>query len=78
MENLIREMIEKAEYYYFDLNQYDEARELIEYVKRLIGTFASTMNCPSNWRYIGDELAREIDNDTWTFEALELWDYEEV
>ena len=42
MEQTIRLMIEQAET--------EENYSLIGYVKQLIDEFATTINCPSNWR----------------------------
>ena len=77
MEKLIRDMIEKAEYYYFKIDRIDEAYELMRFTRELIDKFAETINCPSNWRSIGEELAEEYDEDTWTYEQLELWNHKE-
>ena len=35
----------------------EENYSLIGYVKQLIDEFATTINCPSNWRDIGSKLA---------------------
>lgn len=76
MENIIREMIEKA-IYYDNLEHYDEAREMLQFVRDLIEQMAMTINCPSNWRSIGTELAEKYKNNSWIFDELELWNYEE-
>lgn len=67
MEQIIRLMIEQAET--------EENYSLIGYVGQLINKYANTINCPSNWRDIGQELAKEYDSDTWVYEELELWNY---
>ena len=59
MENIIKEMVEKAIYYKETIGSIDEAFELIRFVRDLIDKFAETINCPSNWRSIGEELAEE-------------------
>lgn len=69
MEQLITNMIADAEG--------KEDYELIKYVKELISEFASTINCPSNWREIGETLAETYKSDTWVYEELELWNYED-
>lgn len=69
MEETIRLMIDQAET--------DENYSLIEYVKQLIDEFAMTINCPSNWRDIGEKLAEEYDECDWVYENLELWNYME-
>lgn len=61
--NMIAEAEEKQDY------------ELIKHVKELINQFASTINCPSNWREIGTTLAETYEPDSWVYEELELWNY---
>ncbi len=75
MENIIREMIEKAVYYNDKIGNIDEAYELIRFTRDLIDECATTINCPSNWRDIGEKLAEEFDSDSWEYENLELWNY---
>ena len=77
MENIIKQMIEKAIYYKENLKFIDEAYELLRFVRNLIEQMALTINCPSNWRNIGTELAEEYKDNTWIFDELELWNYEE-
>lgn len=77
MENIIKSMIEKAIYYKENLGFYDESRELLHFAAQLIEQMALTINCPSNWRNIGSELRQEYRDDTWIFDELELWNYEE-
>ena len=77
MEELIKDMVEKAIYYRDEVGCIDEAFELIRFVRELIDKFASTINCPSNRRSIGTELAEEYKDDSWVFDELELWNYEE-
>lgn len=69
MEETIRLMIEQAET--------EENYSLIGYVKQLLDEFASTINCPSNWRDLGTELAKEYGSNSWVYEQLELWNHEE-
>ena len=78
MENIIKSMIEKAIYYKENLSFYDESRELLRFVAQLIEQMALTINCPSNWRSIGTELAEEYKDNKWIFEELELWNYMEL
>ncbi len=68
MEQTIRMMIEQAET--------EENYSLICQVKQLIDIFATTVNCPSNWRHIGRKLAEKYDCGSWVYEELELWNYE--
>ena len=48
MEQIIRDMIEKAVYYKDKVGCIDEAFELIRFVRELVDKFAETINCPSN------------------------------
>ena len=68
MEKTIRLMIEQAET--------EENYSLIGYVKQLLDEFASTINCPCNWRNLGAELTKEYDSSSWVYEELELSNYE--
>lgn len=77
MENIIKNMIKKAIYYKENLSLYDESRELLQFAAQLIEQMSLTINCPSNWRSIGTELAEEYKDNTWIFDELELWNYEE-
>lgn len=77
MEQIIKDMIEKSVYYYEKIEKIDEAHELIGFVRELIDKFADTINCPSNWRSIGEKLAYEYKNNSWVFDELELWNYVE-
>ena len=67
MKELIMKMIEQAEK--------EENYELIGYVKELIETLCETINCPSNWRDIAENLSSKYDESTWVYEELELWNY---
>ena len=49
---------------------------ILNEVKNLIYTLATTYNCPSNWRDIAEELAEEYRNNPDIYEVLNLWDYE--
>lgn len=77
MENIIKEMIEKAIYYKETIGSIDEAYELIRFTRDLIDKFAETINYPSNWRSIGEELAKEYKNNSWIYDEMELWNYDE-
>lgn len=35
-----------------------------------------TINCPSNWRDIGEELAEEYKGNDWVMENCKLYEYE--
>lgn len=77
MKETIKDMIEKAIWYYEQIDRVDEAYELIRFVRELIDKFAETINCPSNWRDIGTELATVYKDNSWVFDELELWNYKE-
>ena len=67
MEQTIRNMINQAET--------EENYSLIEYARQIVDELAITINCPSNWRNIGEKLAEEYDSDSWVYENMELWNY---
>ena len=77
MKDTIKDMIEKAIWYYEQIDRVDEAYELIRFVRELIDKFAETINCPSNWRDIGTELAEEYKDNSWVFDEMEMCNYEE-
>lgn len=68
IKNLI-DIVEKTE----DLDIKDA---ILNEIKNLIYQLATTYNCPSNWRDIAEELAKEYKNNYDIYEALQLWDYE--
>lgn len=67
MGETIRELIMEAD----DERNFD----LIRSVKDILDEFALTCNCPSDWRYIGVELAKEYPEDSWVYECLELYNF---
>lgn len=67
MKNLIKEMIINAKNH----NDY----ELANFIYKLMSEFAVTINCPSNWRDIGEELAEEFNGDEWIMEFCKLYEY---
>lgn len=77
MKDIIKEMIEKAIWYKEDLNFIDEAYDLLRFVNKLIFQLTITINCPSDWRDISYELAKEYKDNSWVYEELDLWNYEE-
>ena len=77
MKNIIKNMVEKAIWYKENLNFIDEAYDLLKFARDLIYKMSMTINCPSVWRDIGTELAKEYKNNSWVYEELELWIYEE-
>ena len=71
MEHIIKEMVEKAEYYN-SIGLIDEARDMLRFVRDLINKMCSTYNCPSNWKYIGETLEKEYEEGSFVYEELEL------
>lgn len=67
MEKIIREMIENAN------NHHDS--EMADVVYKLLSQFASTFNCPSNWRDLGEQMAKEYAGNDWVIENCKLWDF---
>ena len=70
MEDTIREIIMQAD----DERNFD----LIRWVKDILYEFASTYNCPADWRWIGKGLAGDYPADSWVYENQELCDFMEV
>lgn len=67
MYEIIKTMINKQ----LETQDYD----MIDYIRQLIHELADTINCPYNWRDIGERLAKEYSN-SWIYAELSLWDYE--
>ena len=68
MEKIISDMIEQAEA--------NEDLELLEYARRLVEELADTINCPSNWRNIGEQLAQKCKDNDWVYSNMQLYYYE--
>ena len=68
MKNLIKEMIIYAKKY----NDY----ELANFTYKLMSEFAVTINCPSNWQDIAEEMAEEFNGDDWIMEFCKLYEFE--
>ena len=73
MKDKIKILISIAE----NIDDIDTQSELFNAIEGVLGRFASTINCPSNWRSIGEELAEEYKDNKLVYDSLELWDYEE-
>lgn len=69
MEKIISDMIEQAEA--------NEDLELLEYARRLVEELADTINCPSNWRNIGEQLAQKYKDNDWVYSYMQLYYYED-
>lgn len=65
MEELIRNMIDDA-YKHHDY-------ELADYAYRLLSQLANTINCPSNWRDLGEQFAEEYSGNDWIVDNCKLW-----
>lgn len=68
MEKIISNMIEQAEV--------NEDLELLEYARRLVEELADTINCPSNWRNIGEHLSQKYKDNDWVYGYMQLYYYE--
>ena len=68
MEKIISDMIEQAEA--------NEDLELLEYARRLVEELADTINCTSNWRNIGEQLAQKYKDNDWVYGYMQLYYYE--
>lgn len=78
MKNIVEDLIQIM----YDCED-ENAREcLVNSIKDLIYELSDTINCPSNWRYIGEELAKkyknsEEDSDRFIYNELDFWEYED-
>ena len=77
MKNIVKSIIEAAQECKNGGN-YDTASSLADIAKNLIDEMSSAMNCPSNWRDIGEELAEEYRGDGWVMENCKLYEYETI
>lgn len=75
MKETIKNLIEIAE----KIEDIDIQYQVLEQIKNIIYELATTINCPSNWRSIGEEIAKEIDGIEYNYiyETLQLWEYAE-
>ena len=69
MEDIIFDMVEKA----VETEDWD----LLEYTRRIVDTFADTINCPCNWRDIGEKLAKKYSDNSFVYNSMMLYYYEE-
>lgn len=74
MKNVVKNIIETAQERKNN-GEYDTAFFLGDIAKDLIDEMANTINCPSNWRDIGEELAEEYRNNDWVMENCKLYEY---
>lgn len=55
-------------------------REMATFAYKLMRKFATTINCPSDWRCIGEQIAKRYGYDKglmneWVFENCKLYDF---
>lgn len=67
MEKVVKDMIDCANIH----RDYEMANAVYE----LLSQFATTFNCPSNWRDLGEQMAKEYDGNDWVVENCKLWDF---
>lgn len=67
MKENIKRMIKYAE----QNNDY----ELADIIREILSELADTINCPSNWRNIGEELAEEYSDNDWVTDNCCLYDF---
>ena len=75
MKNIIKNLIKIAD----EAEDVNVQYKILDEVQSLIYRLATTINCPSNWRSIAEELVEEYNtpDKQWIYEALQLWDYAE-
>ena len=69
MKNTIQALIDRAE-------ENDDYASL-ELIGDILSEFSQTINCPSNWREIGEEIKEKYADNQYVFEALNLWNYDD-
>lgn len=67
MKENIKRMVKYAE----QNNDY----ELADIIREILSELADTINCPSNWRNIGEELAEEYSDNDWVTDNCYLYDF---
>lgn len=67
MKQTIIKMIDRA----YENRDFEFAGEIAE----LLSEFAYTINCPSNWRDLGEELAEMYRENDWVTENCKLYDF---
>lgn len=73
MKETIKNLISIAE----KTENIDTKYAILDEIENLIYKLATTCNAPSNWRDIAEELAEEYSNNSFIYEALQLYDYTE-
>ena len=67
MENIIEDMICSAYRH--------EDYEMAAMAYKIMSEFATTINCPSNWREIGENMAGKFAANDWLMENCKLYDF---
>lgn len=79
MKDIVKEIIELAQECVngdnYEMN--DIGYKLADIAKNLIDEMAETINCPSNWRDIGEELFVEYKDNDWVLDNCYLYEYED-
>lgn len=77
MKQIIEDLIETM----YNCEDENARESLIENIKDLIYELADTINCPCNWRDIGETLAEKYSNsdddkETFAYNELQLYNYD--
>lgn len=74
MKDIVKNLISIAE----QTDDFDAQIKILDEVQSLVYQLATTINAPSNWRSIAEELAEEYSTAeyNWIYEALQLWNYQ--
>lgn len=75
MKNIVKSIIKTAQECKNSGN-HDTAFNLADIAKNLIDEMAVIINCPCNWRDIGEELAEEYQGNDWVMDNCRLYEYE--
>lgn len=75
MKNIVKSIIKTAQECKNSGN-HDTAFNLADIAKNLIDEMAVTINCPCNWRDIGEELAEKYQGNDWVMDNCRLYEYE--
>lgn len=59
------------------INRASEAEdyELADFVYSILQNFAMTINCPSDWRNLGSEMAERYKEDSWVMDNCKLYEF---
>ena len=73
MKEAIKNLINIAE----QTDNFDTQQAILEQIEGILSTLSYTINAPSNWRNIAEELAEEYKDNHDIYEALHLWEYDD-